>query len=98
MVPHEYGWIPQIGGRIRGMEIFEHIVSYDPVVSSMGAYAVGIANPCAMVGSRRAYRIFHPCIFNHSVLDADAFRRIGWIRFDELRSCIQQLDAVNMRR
>src|SRR5262252_6528046 len=98
MVPHEYGWVPQIGGRIRGMEVFEHIVSYDPVVNSMGTYAVGIANACAMVGSRRACRVFHPRIFNHSVLDAYAVCRISWIGFDELRSCIQQLDAVNMRR
>src|SRR5215510_7189484 len=96
MVPHEYGWVPQIGGRIRGMKIFEHIVSYDPVVNGMGTYAVGIANSCAMIGSRRACRIFHPRIFNYSVLDADAGRRIGWIGFDELRSCIQQLDAVYM--
>ena len=37
MIPHEDGWVPQIGGSIGGMEIFEHIVSDDPVVSRMDA-------------------------------------------------------------
>src|SRR5687767_10052219 len=76
--PKQHRRIPWVSRSIRIMEILENIATHDPIVSSMRADPVEIADAGAMV-VRRPGRIFKPGVLHAPVVHAEACVYVGGV-------------------
>jgi len=69
--PEQHGGIPEIGGSIRVVEIFEEVAANHPVFRRVSADAVEVADTRAVVG-RRVAGVLKP-----AVLDDTTFSEVS---------------------
>jgi hypothetical protein len=78
------------------MEILEEIAADDPIIGSVDAQTIGIANTRTMIGRWRSSRVFKDRIFDDPIINPSCGAiRIG---LDELRPSIEELHVIDMGR